>query len=254
MGTDPKALTRTISQEQLLAEVEETIRTRPTNRELMDPQTVAWPARAAVVIQQWDFTLSPTVQTALSHFVRAMVGTGIASPGPGIRQIDLLLHQARTELSMELGRSGVVLTAGQPFEYFDEVRKRVEMARTEVFFVDPYLNAEFVSRYLPQIVDGVKVRLLGGKNLDGLIAAVKAYRLQHPLEIEVRSHSQFHDRYYFIDRATGYQSGASFKDGAKKTPTALIEVTDAFQAIWQLYETIWTEAKQELPPAAGSRG
>ena len=43
----------------------------------------------------------------------------------------------------------VVVQKGQVFDYYDEVRKVIEPARTDVFFVDPYLAADFVSRYLP---------------------------------------------------------------------------------------------------------
>lgn len=48
-----------------------------------------------------------------------------------------------------------------------------------------------------------------------------------------------HDRYVFVDRTACYQSGASFKDGAKKSPTTLTQITDAFAAVQQTYEALW---------------
>ena len=43
------------------------------------------------------------------------------------------------------------------FDYFDEVRKIIEHAKQDLLFVDPYLDAEFVSRYLPHVAAGVSI-------------------------------------------------------------------------------------------------
>jgi hypothetical protein len=55
--------------------------------------------------------------------------------------------------------------------------------------------------------------------------------------------SKIHDRYVFCDRHSGYHSGASFKDGAVKAPTTLTQITDAFSAVLQTYEGLWTSAQ-----------
>ena len=46
-----------------------------------------------------------------------------------------------------------------------------------------------------------------------------------------------------VDSDSCFQSGASFKDGAKKSPTILTQITDAFPAIQSTYEKMWDEAK-----------
>ena len=108
---------------------------------------------------------------------------------------------------------------------------------------DPYLDGEFVSRYLPCVPHGVAVRLLvARKSLPKLLAAVGVYRQETALSVEVRSYEQFHDRYLFVDRAVCYQSGASFKDGAKNDPTTLIQVSDAFASVAKTYEAMWAVA------------
>jgi hypothetical protein len=63
--------------------------------------------------------------------------------------------------------------------------------------------------------------------------------------VTVRSTSGLHDRYMFIDKSSCYQSGASFKDGAKYAPTSLTQITDAFDAVWQTYNKLWDTAKVE---------
>ena len=109
----------------------------------------------------------------------------------------------------------------------------------DLLFVDPYLDAEFVSRYLPHVSQGVVVRLLGRERMATLLPAVALLRQQTNLAIEVRSAEGFHDRYVFVDGNSCYQSGASFKDGAKKAPTTLTQIIDAFAAVSATYEQAW---------------
>ena len=158
----------------------------------------------------------------------------------------ILLHEARADLQMEVGITGVVVPEGGVFDYFDEVRKMIETARTEVFFIDPYLNADFVSRYLPHVGDGVGVRLLASKNTVALSTAVEMFAKQNGVSIEVRSSEKLHDRHLFVDSRQCYLSGASFKDGARNSPTTLTPIIDGFQGQWDTYDRLWTDAKVVL--------
>ena len=113
-------------------------------------------------------------------------------------------------------------------------------------FVDPYLDAEFVSRYLPHITTGVTIRLLAREKLQTLLPAARTFVSQNQPRLEIRSAPNFHDRYVFIDGRDCYQSGASFKDGAKTAPTTITQITDAFRAVYRTYQDIWHNAKAEL--------
>ena len=74
------------------------------------------------------------------------------------------------------------------------------MARNDLLFVDPYLDAEFVSRYLPQVNEEVTVRLLASKKISSLVPVVEIFVKQSGLRVEVRSAaSGLHDRYVFMD-------------------------------------------------------
>ena len=155
----------------------------------------------------------------------------------------MLLHQAENDLRLRIsGPLSDGVEAGRVFEYFDELRKLIESARSDLLFVDPYIDAEFVSRYLPHVPDGTTVRILTRERLLTLKPAVIAFVAQTGRSIEVRTASGFHDRYLFVDSQAGYQSGASFKDGAKKAPTALTQITDAFGAVIATYEKLWSAA------------
>ena len=145
-----------------------------------------------------------------------------------------------------LGPVSAAIGSGRVFDYFDELRKIIETAQTDVFFIDPYLEADFVSRYLPHVKSGVSIRLLTRQKLSTLLPAVAQFAKQTSAKLEVRSDPSFHDRYLFIDRNACYQSGASFKDGGSRSPTTITQITDAFKAVLSTYENLWAAGRIEL--------
>ena len=113
----------------------------------------------------------------------------------GFLNLMSLLHEARHDLRLKtVGPLSVAVGSGLPFDYFDEVRKILEVARQDVLFVDPYLDAEFVSRYIGHVASGVTIRLLASEKLSTLLPAVKLFVQQTNASIEVRSATDFHDR------------------------------------------------------------
>lgn len=78
-----------------------------------------------------------------------------------------------------------------------------------------------------------------------LLPAVDMFAQQSGTRVEVRSSTDIHERYVFVDRAACYLSGASFKDGAKNAPAALTQISDAFKAMWDTYQMLWSTAKVE---------
>jgi hypothetical protein len=232
----------TTTPEHLLAEIEDLLRTMPPFATIRhdNPDTLAWFGRASAVLTRWSLARS----VSAGSFISALQGPRTIDPGPAYRGLVTLLHEAQHALRMEtVGPLTVAVSAGKPFDYFDEIRTLVASAKLELFFVDPYLDAEFVSRYLPNASSGILIRLLGREKISTLVPAVEVLRQQSASKIEVRSASGFHDRYLFVDRSSGYHSGASFKDGAKSSPTTITQVTDAFGAVFGTYEQLWAAAK-----------
>jgi hypothetical protein len=230
-----------ITPEQLLAEIEDVIRTMPPRATIRHetPENLSWLGRASAVIHLWD----PARAITFDRHVTNIHATMARDADQGLRGAITMLHQAGHELRLKtVGPLTVAVGQGGVFDYFDEVRKVIEAAKLNLFFVDPYLDAEFVSRYLPHVSQGVAVRLLGRERMTTLLPAVALLRQQTNLAIEVRSTGGFHDRYVFVDGGSCYQSGASFKDGAKKAPTTLTQIVDAFAAVSATYEQVWASA------------
>ena len=230
-----------MTDEELLVELEDLLRTMPARDRLGDesPDALSWLGRAAAIITNWRPEM---MIRAASHL------SGIHSPygevyDPASRNLVVILHQARADLMMKTrGPLNVAVLSSMTFDYFDTIRKVIEVANSDILFVDPYLDADFVSRYLPHITQGVRIRLLAREKIQTLLPAAKLFVDQNKAKLEIRSAPNFHDRYVFIDERDCYQSGASFKDGAKKAPTTINQITDAFAAMFQTYQDIWDRA------------
>jgi hypothetical protein len=227
--------------EHLLAEVEDILRTMPQGEtlNLNTPENLSWIGRAAAFIKIWDLAESIAFRSALNDLRN---GWHLSA----FTQIQIVLRQAQSDLRLKtIGPINMAIGQGLTFDYFDAVRKTMETARSDLFFIDRYLDAEFVSRYLPHVASGVSIRLLARDKITVLLPAVEAFARQSGTKVQIRSSTDFHDRYVIVDRQACYQSGASFKDGARAAPTTLTQITDAFQAVHQTYETLWASAKVE---------
>jgi len=205
-----------------------------------DNENLAWLGRASALVEAWNMPKMISMGVAIQKLY------ALHTSQDGLNGILILLHQARHDLRMKtVGPLSAAIGRGNIFDYFDEVRKIIAVATHDLFFVDPYLDADFVSRYLPHVAKGVNIRLLAREKLSTLSPAVEAFAKQNDATISIRSASNFHDRYVFVDRNACYQSGASFKDGAKSSPTTLTQITDAFPSVLQTYEGLWDAGKVE---------
>lgn len=231
--------------EMLLGEIEHLLAHQPIPETISHdlPENFEWFGRVGAALASWR---PGGVDKELAA-MRAEIALHHAMQATKERMMVLqTLYQARADLRMRtVGPVNVALGAGMPFQFFEAVKQLIAPARTELLFVDPYLNDEFVSRYLTFVRDGVKVRLLADKHVPELTAAVEALVLQRPkLGVEIRRPAgrQLHDRFVFVDRKECYLSGASFKDGAKQTLTTITAITDVFPQVFQWFEDIWKSA------------
>ena len=233
-----------MEKEDLLGEVEDILRSMPPRETLRHSadENFAWLGRVAAFVEIWSFPKSISLNLAVNEFH----GQGSKEAQEGFRKILTLLHQARQDLRMKtVGPVNAAVGHGQVFDYFDEVRKIIEPASQDLFFIDPYLDAEFVSRYLPHAKKGTVIRLLGRERIATLLPAVDQFSKQTGIQVGIRTATGFHDRYVIVDSSACYQSGASFKDGAKAAPTTLTQITDAFEVVKKTYEDMWTSGKVE---------
>jgi hypothetical protein len=227
-----------MTDEQLLVEIADLLLNAPARTEVQrfPDGIIPWFGRAAAIVSAWDVTKA----VRLGMSVDRMHSVSVVDAANGYREVMTILHEAQHALRMKTaGPTSVAIPKGGVFQYFDELRKLIGQAKLDLLFVDPYLDAEFVSRYLTQVASGVHVRLLTREKVAALIPAVDAYSIESGLTISVRSTGSLHDRFVFVDKLSCYQSGASFKDGANRAPTTVTQLVDAFDSLLQTYEGFW---------------
>lgn len=226
---------------QLAAEFDAIIRSMPNRKTLHHdlPENHEWLGRAAGLVTIADGMRGILFKGEIDRLYRIY-----SNPVEVLQNIIVTLQQFKTEWQLKAGGPlTVAFEAGRPFDYFDEVRKIIEAATSDVFVVDPYLGAEFISRYLPHVKPGVTIRLLIENHISKVKPAAELFVAQYDANIEIRKSKDMHDRFIFIDCRECYQSGATFKDGAVKSSTTLTQITDAFTGMLKIYEESWASAK-----------
>jgi hypothetical protein len=229
----------------LLAEIEDVLRTMPPLANLHQDtrETFSWLGRAVAAIAKWSLRHGEMART----YVNQMQSSNLRSSHEGLVSLMVIIEESRADLRMTtLGPITTAIGQGYVFDYFDEIRRIISMATNDLLFVDPYLDADFVSRYLPHVPTGVQIRMLAREKLATLVPATKLFAQQFQRSLQVRSAKNYHDRYFIVDGKSCYQSGASFKDGARSSPTTITQITDAFAAVRQTYENLWQNGKDEL--------
>ena len=231
--------------EHLIHKIEILLRAMPTEENIDNgsDESLEWLGRASAIIGNWSVAHTLEWNQKKGFLVHSTGGIRTR----GMKGLKELLYQAKYTYMLDVPTSGnVAIDAGMVYQYFDEIRKKIETAKSDIFFVDPYLDATFVSNYLPFVGQGVSVRLLTSKkSISTLMPAVGKFAIQNKLNVAVRSTQNIHDRHVLIDNLACYQSGASIKDGGRNKPTTLVEICDTFEAVRDTYEKIWNGANIE---------
>jgi hypothetical protein len=236
-----------ISDAQLAIEIEDVIRSMPCLQDFSgNPDLcVPWLGRASATMNAWD----PC--RAIIHFephVFILTKTGNYDFSTERRALLIELHHAKNNLRLKNAEPiSFGVKTEHAFDYCAEVNQLIKTAKLDLFFIDAYIDADFVSQYLTHVPRGTKVRILAREKLPTLRSAIQVFVAQTQTEIEIRSATGFNDRYVLVDKVSCYQSGASFKNGIKKAPTSLTQITDAFIAVQTTYEQLWMQGDPVWP-------
>jgi hypothetical protein len=234
---------KALTPELMLAEVEDILRSMPPRETIRHelPENFLWLGRGAAIVSMWD----PVTGAVFNTYVAALQRRMAEGTTEAFRKIVITLYQVQHDLRMRtMGPINAAVFKGATFDYFDAIKKVVQQSKFDLFFIDPYLDADFIGRYLPLVDNGVTIRLLTtDKKLATLLPAVEAFATQYGSTIFVRENPNLHDRYVLVDGAQCYQSGASFKDGPRNADTAVTQIVDLFEEVKAGYERRWVEAK-----------
>jgi len=128
-----------------------------------------------------------------------------------------------------------------PFRAKSFIRDMLDEATTPVRLVDQYIGTRTLDcvrdLWVPiSILTGTKPRSLE----DGFLRSLSDFRSDGH-EIDVRNHSNFHDRYIMFNNRV-WLLGCSLKDAGRKTFSA-IEIVDTKQTILDSVDKLWADAK-----------
>ena len=105
---------------------------------------------------------------------------------------------------------------GQIYDAFEQMKKFVRMAKTELIIIDPYFD-DSVLQLIAQKRPGVSVLVVKNKRKDLLHAVdVARFNAQYNNTLTVKESIKFHDRFLIIDKTTLIHVGASLNHLGKK--------------------------------------
>jgi hypothetical protein len=149
------------------------------------------------------------------------------------------LKSCIAELGLDLPDTGMkgVYEPGEQYEFYRDVTTCLKLAKTEIFIIDPYLDAEIFDVYAHAIARAVRFRLLSANIPPNVQALAQKYAAGGNLAF--RSSASIHDRVLFADNRV-WLTGQSLKDAARKKPTYIVEHDESLMR--PVYEQIWNSA------------
>ena len=105
---------------------------------------------------------------------------------------------------------------GQIYDAFEQMKKFVRMAKSELIIIDPYFD-DSVLQLIAQKRPGVSVLVVKNKRKDLRHAVdVAQFNAQYNNMLTVKESTKFHDRFLIIDKSTLIHVGASLNHLGKK--------------------------------------
>src|SRR5690348_8463892 len=115
-----------MTKEQLLVEVEDLLKTMPSKESLRHntPENLDWLGRATALLRQWNLEMGVSAR----QYVEKMHTTG-REGFLVINNLLSLIQQAKHDLRMQTaGPVSISVRHGMVFDYFDEIRKIIDLA------------------------------------------------------------------------------------------------------------------------------
>lgn len=242
-----------LTNEQRLTGLKEAYRTLPTAHDIYQrgEETKLWIGRTKVLLEGTGKSINRDIKDIEQYYDNdsAFFSDKVE---PARNDIQQSLIDAIAKLDIELGSQAVAIEPGNVFDYFNETRKLLTLAKSDIFLIDPYVDSSVVSDYFATIDSQIKVRILTSAKpgvLNSIKPAAEKLNQQTSLSIEIRSvnsNDHLHDRFWIIDGTHGYQSSSSIKDGGKKAAAVILQVHDIFDATKMTYEGYWANGNEQF--------
>jgi len=160
---------------------------------------------------------------------RMLIDAGIELPWSNIKHAPIVYDKREK-----------VYEKGQVYDFYKDIKDITQLAKNEVFLVDAYPDEEVLDLYLEKVPTGIRIRILTNAPKGKFVTVAQKFKVKPGVNFEVRSSSDCHDRFFFIDGEC-WVMGQSLKDAAKK-PTYLIKV-ESSALFKKVFDDLWSHSK-----------
>jgi len=134
---------------------------------------------------------------------------------------------------------------GSQWDAFVAIRDVVNKAQSNLMLVDPFCDSAFFGILHSSTARPKAVQLLCRKNPAALKAEAQAFGAQHQMGIELRTSSDFHDRFLVVDRAACVHLGASINHaGSRAFMISTVEDARNRDALIKALDEAWKAGAQ----------
>ena len=144
-----------------------------------------------------------------SHFNMDVVAEALAMAGWELRDAGFVVRSPETR--------ELFFPQGSRWDAFVVLRNLFTEANESIVIVDSYCDTTVFHLLEERLLEGLNIRILCSQHANAVAAGARAFIEQHPgVTVEVRSTTDFHDRFIVLDRSICVHVGASIKDAGKK--------------------------------------
>lgn len=128
-----------------------------------------------------------------------------------------------------------VYSPGDSYDFYDDVKKIIESAKSHVFLIDAYATEDIINLYLNKFSKGIRIMILtNGKSQGNFVSIANKFKSKHGKNFSVKTNKNCHDRVFFVDKKC-YVTGQSLDKAASKQPTYICEIenTGSFRNVFE---------------------
>lgn len=213
----------------------------------LDGEAQLWLGRAYLAVKD-----AHANETDAIFFNSATNGLGSILRDQNAHQIAAILHRALAvaEQSAPAVVRGGFIPVNSPFDALATLGKVLSTARRDVLIVDPYMDSNTVTDFVPLVAEGVPTRLLADTEFvkPGLAPSVAAwvdqYKGARPLQARLSARKALHDRFIQIDQCDVWLLSQSLNAFAKRSPATINRAEPDVAAMKiAAYERTWEGAE-----------
>lgn len=236
-----------LTPEQILALLENIIREAPDfiyEKSLTDSD-LRWLGRAEAILEasksMLDLVDFRTARQSLHTFSHSR--NNILAP----------LHNAyfKVELRAPTALQGAFIPAGDTWNGYSAIVKLLQHECDEILVIDPYLNSDLFTDFMPHCVARKKIRCLTAKRPElhpGLSSAAQKWANDETMKskhVEIRyvPNNALHDRLVILDGLQTFLISQSLKDIAKRSPASVSRADPELSRMkFSHYTSLWNES------------